>query len=130
VNAPGRLVDPSQFEDIVLRAQPDTALLRLGDIGHAQLGARPTAFNRVDGRDSGNLIVTCRGSQRRPDRGPRAPLPEPDQGRFPTGMDYLISYDSTMFRERRHQGRDDHAFEAIGLVILVVSSSCRAGAPH
>src|ERR1035437_5219402 len=36
VNAPGRLVDPRQFEDIVLRAQPDAALLRLGDIGHVQ----------------------------------------------------------------------------------------------
>jgi len=58
VNAPGRLVDASQFEDIVLRAQPDAALLRIGDIGHVQLGAQTySGFNRVDGRDSGNLIV-------------------------------------------------------------------------
>ena len=58
VNAPGRLVDPPQFEDIVLRAQPDASLLRLRDIGHVQLGAQTyTGFNRVDGRASGNVIV-------------------------------------------------------------------------
>src|ERR1700694_2281745 len=33
VAAPGRLTDPSEFEDIVLRAQPDASLLRIRDIG-------------------------------------------------------------------------------------------------
>ncbi|MDQ6676226.1 MAG: efflux RND transporter permease subunit, partial [Acidobacteriota bacterium] len=40
VNATGRLVDPAQFDDIVIRAQPDSSLLRLRDIGHAALGAQ------------------------------------------------------------------------------------------
>src|SRR6202050_994805 len=31
VNAPGRLTDPRQFEDIVIRAQPDASLLRIRD---------------------------------------------------------------------------------------------------
>jgi multidrug efflux pump subunit AcrB len=33
VNAPGRLTNPSEFENIVIRAQPDASLLRIGDVG-------------------------------------------------------------------------------------------------
>jgi multidrug efflux pump subunit AcrB len=40
VSAPGRLTDPSQFEDIVVRAQPDASLLRIRDIGRVELGAQ------------------------------------------------------------------------------------------
>ena len=68
VNAPGRLVDPSQFEDIVLRAQPDAALLRIRDIGHVELGAQPTAASTAS---------TARLGQ--PDR-----LPFPRRQRRPT----------------------------------------------
>jgi multidrug efflux pump subunit AcrB len=45
VTAPGRLVDPEQFGDIVLRAQPDASLLRIRDIGTVQLGA--FTYNRA-----------------------------------------------------------------------------------
>jgi hydrophobe/amphiphile efflux-1 (HAE1) family protein len=122
VNAPGRLVDPSQFEDIVLRAQPDAALLRLGDIGHAQLGAQTySGFNRVDGRDSGNLIVYLSpgaNAVQTADR-VRRYLNQIKAG-FPAGMDYLISYDSTMFVNAAIKDVMTTLFEAIGLVILVV----------
>src|ERR1044071_651500 len=40
VSAPGRLTNASQFEDIVIRAQPDTSLLRVRDIGRVELGAQ------------------------------------------------------------------------------------------
>src|SRR5262252_4567861 len=40
VNASGRLLDPEQFSDIILRAEPDGSLLRLRDIGHVELGAQ------------------------------------------------------------------------------------------
>jgi len=122
VNAPGRLVDPSQFEDIVLRAQPDTALLHLGDIGHAQLGAQTySGFNRVDGRDSGNLIVYLSPGANAVQTAARVRryLNQIKAG-FPTGMDYIISYDSTMFVNAAIKDVMTTLFEAIGLVILVV----------
>ncbi|MBC7928346.1 MAG: efflux RND transporter permease subunit, partial [Bryobacteraceae bacterium] len=40
VNAPGRLTDPSEFENIVIRAQPDASLLRVKDVGRVELGAQ------------------------------------------------------------------------------------------
>ena len=39
VTAPGRLIDPEQFGDIVIRAQPDASLLRIRDVGKVELGA-------------------------------------------------------------------------------------------
>lgn len=122
VNAPGRLADPSQFEDIVLRAQPDAALLRIGDIGHVQLGAQTySGFNRVDGRDSGNMIVYLSPGANAVQTAARVRryLNQIKAG-FPTGMDYLISYDSTMFVNAAIKDVMTTLFEAIGLVILVV----------
>ena len=122
VNATGRLVDASQFQDIVLRAQPDAALLRIGDIGHVQLGAQTySGFNRVDGRDSGNLIVYLSPGANAVQTAARVRryLNQIKAG-FPAGMDYLVSYDSTMFVNAAIKDVMTTLFEAIGLVILVV----------
>src|ERR1039458_1927015 len=65
VSAQGRLVTPSEFENIVLRARPDTGLLRIRDIGRVELGAASySGFSRVNGMPSGNLIV-YRSEERR-----------------------------------------------------------------
>ena len=58
VTAPGRLTDPRQFEDIVVRAQPDASLLRVRDIGRVELGAQTySGFSRLNGKPSANVIV-------------------------------------------------------------------------
>src|SRR3954454_946367 len=58
VTAQGRLTDPSQFGDIVVRAQPDASLLRVRDIGRVELGAQTYGgFSRLNGRPSANVIV-------------------------------------------------------------------------
>jgi len=122
VNAPGRLVDPSQFENIVLRAQPNASVLRLGEIGRVQLGAQTyTGFNRVDGRASGNMIVYLSPGANAVQTAARVRrfLDRLKPG-FPAGMDYLVSYDSTMFVNAAIVDVMKTLFEAIGLVILVV----------
>jgi len=122
VSAPGRLVDPSQFEDIVLRAQPDTSLLRIRDIGHVQLGAQTySGFNRVNGRNSGNLIIYLSPGANAVATAERvrAFLTKAKKG-FPEGMDYIIGYDATMFVRAAIKDVQLTLFEAIGLVVLVV----------
>src|SRR5208283_2736212 len=122
VNAPGRLVDPRQFEDIVLRAQPNASLLRVGDVGHVQLGAQTyTGFNRVDGRAAGNMIVYLSPGANAVQTAARVRkfLNRIKPG-FPAGMDYIISYDSTMFVNAAIKDVMITLMEAIGLVILVV----------
>ena len=74
VNAKGRLETPEQFENIVVRAQPDGSLLRIRDLGHVTLGAQDYAsFSRFNGRPSAVIIVYpfARGECRR-NRRPRA----------------------------------------------------------
>ena len=54
VNATGRLLDPQQFGDIVVRAQPDGSLLRVRDIGRVELGAQDyKSFSRVERQAGG-----------------------------------------------------------------------------
>src|SRR5260370_2327697 len=58
VSAPGRLIDPGEFADIVVRAQPDTSLARIRDIGRVELGSQnDTGFNPLSGRPSGSVIL-------------------------------------------------------------------------
>jgi hydrophobe/amphiphile efflux-1 (HAE1) family protein len=122
VSAPGRLTDPSQFDDIILRAQPDTSLLRIRDIGHVELGSQTySGFSRLNGRPSGNVILFLSpGSNAvRTADAVRAYMEEAKKS-FPAGIDYVIPYDSTMFVRSAIKDVVITLFEAIGLVILVV----------
>jgi len=122
VSAPGRLVDPKQFEDIVLRAQPDASLLRIRDIGHVELGAQTySGFSRVDGHPAGNLIIFLSpGANAVQTADNIKKYLEQAKKSFPAGVDYLISYDSTMFVRAAIKDVITTLLEAIGLVILVV----------
>src|SRR5205085_11796563 len=58
VSAPGRLTDPSEFGDIVIRAQSDASLLRLRDIARIELGSQDYGgFRRPNGRPPANAII-------------------------------------------------------------------------
>ena len=122
VTAPGRLVTPDQFEDIVLRARPDTSLLRIRDIGRVELGAQSySGFSRVDGKAAGNLIVFLSpgaNAVATADRVRR--FMEQAKKNFPPGMDYSIPYDSTVFVRAAISEVQQTLFIATGLVILVV----------
>ena len=67
VAAPGRLVNPSEFEDIVLRARPDTSLLRIRR--HRPRAARRAELQRLQPRQ--------RHPFRQPDRVSCPPAPTP-----------------------------------------------------
>src|SRR6202000_2805175 len=43
LNVAGRLSDPSQFEDIIVKTGSDGAVTRIRDIGHVELGAQTYA---------------------------------------------------------------------------------------
>jgi hydrophobe/amphiphile efflux-1 (HAE1) family protein len=122
VRAPGRLAEPREFEDIVLRARSDTSLLRLKDIGRVELGPRSySGFNRVNGMPSGNLIVFLAPGANAVETADRVrAFMEEAKKNFPAGMDYLIPYDSTVFVHAAINEVVITLFEAVLLVILVV----------
>ncbi|MEO8657635.1 MAG: multidrug efflux RND transporter permease subunit [Bryobacteraceae bacterium] len=122
VTAPGRLVTAEEFEDIVIRANPDTSLLRVRDIGRAQLGLQTySGFSRVDQKPSGNMIIFLSpGANAVETANQVKKYMETAKASFPQGMDYLVSYDATMFVRAAIQDVLQTLLEAIALVILVV----------
>jgi multidrug efflux pump len=122
VTAPGRLVNPQQFGDIVLRAQPDASLLRIRDIGRVQLGALTySAFSRLNGKPSCNVIAFLSpGANAVETSNQIQAFMKQAKLNFPAGIDYTISYDSTRFVRAAIQDVIFTLLAAVGLVILVV----------
>src|ERR1700734_1613027 len=122
VTAPGRLVDPEQFGDIVLRAQPDASLLRIRDIGTVQLGAFTySGFSRLSGKPSCNLVVFLSPGANAVDTANQVrTFMQRAKLNFPAGIDYTIPYDSTRFVRASISDVIFTLLAAIGLVIFVV----------
>jgi multidrug efflux pump len=122
ISASGRLVDASQFDNIVVRARPDTGLLRIRDVGHVQLGAASySGFSRVSGLPSGNLIVYLSPGANAVATAERIRnFIDQAKRNFPAGMDYVIPYDSTVFVRAAIKEVMSTLFIATGLVIIVV----------
>src|ERR1019366_771052 len=122
VNAPGRLTDPAQFGDIIVRALPDASLLRIRDIGRVELGAQNySGFSRLDTKPFGNTIVYLSPGANAVEtaKSVKAFMVEARKS-FPPGVDYVIPYDSTIFVKAAITDVVITLLEAIGLVILVV----------
>jgi multidrug efflux pump len=122
VNAPGRLTDPQQFGDIVIRAQPDASLLRIRDIGRVELGAQTyTGFSRYNGQPSSNIVLFLSPGANAVETADRIhAFMEEAKKNFPPGIDYAIPYDASRFVRVAIADVVVTLFEAIGLVILVV----------
>jgi hydrophobe/amphiphile efflux-1 (HAE1) family protein len=120
--APGRLVDASQFENIILRAEPDAAILRVRDVARVELGAQTySGFSRLNGKPSANVIVYLSPGSNATETSEKVhAFVEQASKSFPAGIDYVIPYDSTMFVRAAIKDVLITLFEAIGLVILVV----------
>ncbi|MBS1860066.1 MAG: efflux RND transporter permease subunit, partial [Acidobacteria bacterium] len=122
VSAPGRLTDPSQFEDIVIRGQPDASLLRIRDVGRVELGAQTySGFSRLNGRPSSNTIVFLSpGANAVATADSVIRYMEQIKSTFPPGIRYVIPYNSTMFVRDAIRDVARTLLEAILLVVLVV----------
>src|SRR6185437_14011393 len=120
--APGRLVNASQFENIIIRAEPNAAILRVRDVARVELGAQTySGFSRLNGRPSANVIIYLSPGSNATATSERAQaFMREAKKSFPAGIDYVIPYDSTMFVRAAIKDVLVTLLEAIGLVILVV----------
>lgn len=97
--ARGRLDDPKQFADIIVRTNPNGGLVRLGDIGRVELGAQSySSTSKLDGNPAATLVVYQAPDANALDvaKAVRAEL-ERLSGRFPEGLDYAVVFDTTGF---------------------------------
>ena len=122
LQAAGRLTDVAQFENIVLRADADGSLLRLSDVARVELAARsyssagtsngrPAAVLGIYQAPGANAVTTAQEVLRVLDR-----LKE----RFPEGVLYEVTYDTTVFVTASIEEVVTTLVEAFVLVLVVV----------
>ncbi len=122
VRAVGRLSEPAQFDNIILKTNSDGTLVRLKDVGHAELGAENYATDlQFDGHDAIGIGVTQLSTANALDVDRKA-IAELNrlQEKFPPGLHAKVAFDTT---DAVGESIRDVAFtvgSAILLVVLVI----------
>ena len=121
ITTQGRLSDPKQFEDIIVRADAG-GIVRLRDVAHVALGAKDYDFiGRINGKPA-----TLVGVFLQPGANALAVAHEVDataarlSQRFPKGISYSVPYDTTRFVKVSIEEVVKTLAEAMVLVIAVV----------
>jgi len=122
VAAPGRLVTPEEFENIIVRQSATGAVVRIKDIGRAELGSQDyNAFGRLNGKPAGAMAVyLLPGADQLKAAETIYATMERAKGLFPSGMDYKIVYDTTPAVQASIHEILKTFVEALILVTLVV----------
>jgi HAE1 family hydrophobic/amphiphilic exporter-1 len=122
VLAQGRLVNPEEFGDVIVRENPDGSSVRVKDIGRTELGSlnyqqygtfngKPAAIIAVFQSPGSNALEVARQIRSTMD-GLAAS--------FPPGMEYKVSFDTTAPVSAGIREILTTLLEAVGLVVLVV----------
>ena len=122
VTATGRLVEPEQFGDIIVRAGGPAGVLRLKDIARVELGAQNyEAMSILNGQPMVGLGTFLQTGANALDVADaiKAKMEELKRN-FPAGMDYAVVVDSTDFVNASIKEVTKTIFEAALLVIAVV----------
>jgi HAE1 family hydrophobic/amphiphilic exporter-1 len=122
VRSQGRLQTPEEFQRIVVRANPDGSVVRLGDVARVELGAlaykqiarlngKPTCVVALYQAPGSNSLAVGDAVKRELDRLKTS---------FPQDMDYAVSVDTTLAVTAGIKEILWTLLEAMALVILVV----------
>ena len=123
VTAQGLLTKPEEFENIIIRAAKEgTAIVRIKDIGRVELAKRDYSIaSRMNGKlattiavyqqPGANAVETARAVRKRL---------EELKAQFPTGLDYKVVLDTSVFTLASVDKVVHTFFEAVLLVVLVV----------
>ncbi len=122
VNVKGRLTTPEEFGNVIIRTQPNGAYLRVRDVARVELGANTYS---TKGQFNGNSSVVIAIYQQPSAnavalaKSVKAKLAELSKS-FPTGINYTVTYDATIFVVKSIEEVVQTLFEAIVLVLIVV----------
>ena len=122
VRAQGRLQTEEEFGNIVLRADPSGAIVRIKDVGRIELGAQTyDMIGRLNGKPAAlvalyqlpgsNAIEAADGAKK---------VMEELKTRFPEDLDYVVALDTTLAVTEGINEIVHTLFEALVLVIIVV----------
>lgn len=122
ITTQGRLSDPKQFEEIIVRADGEGSAVRLKDVARIELGSKDYDFiGRINGKPA-----TLVGIFLQPGANALAVAAEVESTvaglaqRFPKGITYSVPYDTTRFVRVSIEEVVKTLLEAMVLVIAVV----------
>ena len=122
VETQGRLTDPQQFANVVIRSDTDGRQVRVSDVARVELGAadyasntylsgEPTVLLGVFQRPGSNALAAAAAVKAEMDAASKT---------FPPGLEYRIIYNPTEFISQSIEAVRSTLLEAIALVVLVV----------
>ena len=97
----GRLSDPKQFEQIIVRANPDGSIVRLADVAKVELGSKDYEFiGRLNGKPATlvGIFLSPGANALEVAKSVKTEVAQLSK-RFPEGLTYSVPYDTTRFVE-------------------------------
>lgn len=127
VNAQGRLKNEDEFNNLVIRTTESGALIRLRDVGRAELGAenygsvlRFTSSDRVTHQGIGLGINQQFGSNALDTAKAVRDEMQRLAANFPPAMHYEIAFDTTIFIQAGAEEVVLSLFQSIALVVIII----------
>jgi HAE1 family hydrophobic/amphiphilic exporter-1 len=122
VRALGRLTEPAEFDNLILKTGTDGTLVRLKDVGRAELGAEDYgSLLRFNGHEAIGLAVTqLPGANALDvDKAVKDALIKLSKN-FPPGLKYAVAFDTTTVISESIQDVLITLLQAIVLVVIVI----------
>ncbi|MBO9584995.1 MAG: efflux RND transporter permease subunit [Flavobacterium sp.] len=119
----GKFFEPSQYEEIPLRANPDGTILRLEDISKIEFGAMSYGMvSKTDGKPSASIMLKQRPGSNASEviASVKEKMAELKASSFPPGMEFNIAYDVSRFLDASIHEVLRTLVEAFILVAFVV----------
>jgi hydrophobe/amphiphile efflux-1 (HAE1) family protein len=118
----GRLADPEAFGNIVVRTNPDGSTLRVRDVARVELGAKCQDITmRMDGVPAALIgVYQAPGANAIDAANSIRTLMERAATRFPEGVAWKVTFDTTVFINETIHEVQKTLIEAFVLVVLVV----------
>ncbi|MDK2122917.1 efflux RND transporter permease subunit [Parachitinimonas caeni] len=122
ITTKGRLNSPEEFENIIVRSNPDGSKLRLKDVARLELGSRDNDFNGTyNGKPAVLMGIFLQPGANALDVANDVKTALTGlSARFPQGLSYAVPYDTTRFVEVSIHEVVKTLGEAMVLVFLVV----------
>lgn len=119
----GKFFEPKQYENVVLRANPDGSILRLKDVADVEFGSLDyDVLSKTDGRPSAAIMLKQRpgSNAREVIQNVKTRMAELKESSFPAGMTYNFAYDVSRFLDASIDEVLHTLIEAFILVFIVV----------
>ncbi|MBO0936414.1 efflux RND transporter permease subunit [Fibrella sp. HMF5335] len=119
----GKFFEPKQYENLVLRKNPDGSLLRLKDVADVEFGSQDYGIlSKTDGKPSAAIMLKQRpgSNAREVIANVKTRMDELKKSSFPPRMTYNYAYDVSRFLDASIEAVLHTLFEAFVLVFIIV----------